>query len=86
MPAKTCVLGKAKAKSRAFAAVATTSEFSLKLRGGGTDPSHTDYGMVLEDALAVIYANPMFNNMVREPPRPISNTTTDAGFQHRVLA
>ena len=60
---------------------ATTSEFSLELRGGETDRSNTDYLLVLEDALAVIDANPMFNNMVGQLPRPISSTTTKTGFQ-----
>ena len=31
--------------------------------------------------MVVIYANPMFSNMVRKPPRPISNIATEAGFQ-----
>ena len=65
----------------AVGVAATTSEFSLELRGGETDRSNTEYLLVLEDALAVIDANTMFNNMVRKPPRPISNTATDNGLQ-----
>lgn len=65
----------------ALAMAAVTSEFSLELRGGDTDRSKTDYLLVLEDALAVTDANPMFNDMARQPPRPISNTTTDTGSQ-----
>ena len=36
---------------------------------------------MLEDALTAIDANPMFNNMVGEVPRPISSTTTETNFQ-----
>ena len=61
MPAKTCVAGQAKAKPLAIAVVAATSEFSLELRGGETNQSNTDYLLVLEDALVVIDANPMFS-------------------------
>ena len=50
----------------AVAVVAATSEFSLELRGGETDGSNTDDLLVLEDALAVFDASPMFGNMVRE--------------------
>ena len=36
---------------------------------------------MLEDALTVIDANPMFNNMAGEVQRPVSSTATETGFQ-----
>ena len=49
---------KGQGQTKAVAVAATTSEFSLELRGGETDRSNTDYLLVLEDALAVIDASP----------------------------
>ena len=80
LPCRLKNAGKAKAKPKAVAVVAATSEFSLELRGGEKGRSNTEYLLVLEDALVVIDANPMFSNMVREPPRPISNTTAGTDF------
>ncbi len=74
--------GKGKAKPKAAPVddspvAPPTAEFSMKLRGGETDRSNTEYLLALEDALSVIDAHPMLKDMAAESPNGISNTATE---------
>ena len=74
--------GKSKAKSGAAdSVVAIPADFSLELRQGEKDRSNTDYLLALEEALATIESHPLFHRLEHEPPRGISASAEDTGFQ-----
>ena len=80
-PKKNSAAAKAVAKAAAAAAPGDVGDFSLELRHGEVDRANADYLQAVEVALDTLKGHALFNNMVQEETRGITNTVADTGFQ-----
>ena len=80
-PKKNSAAAKAVAKAAAAAAPGDVGDFSLELRNGEVDRANADYLQAVEVALDTLKGHALFNNMVQEETRGITNTVADTGFQ-----